>query len=620
MTPTIPGVDASAPRFPNSIVAGAKHRRRQRLRSGIMILVALGVVAAGAFVATNVTRSEAPQYRTAVAAAQQVDAVLTSVATIEPVTQASVAFPVAGTVATVDIASGDTVTAGQRLATLDTTELEASLRSAQATLAQAQLVLQTALDGDDPSSLQTGQGIADTVSGGADAMLLPAATGDAVWSFASAVTVSDDDLTSAQQAVLSAQTAVSNAIADASATLGSATSVCAAVGDSVTVTTDPDDPTAPPSVDTSPIEACQAALNDVLSAQQGVSDAQDALATAASSLNDLLAQRAADLAPPPPTPATTVPDTESTTTTSAPSASSTAPTTSTPAGSTPGGSSPDGSSPDSSVPTGGSGGGGFSGGGASGGGAGGSTSSTPSAEDLIAYQSAVDAAQLAVSAANQAIAQATIVSPIDGQVISIGFAVGDSAEAASATQAVVVEGSGGFEASTTVSITHIPEVKVGQAATLLADGSSQPIDGQVTSISTVPDASASTTSYRVTISLTGDTSTLGNGAVGTVTITTGTTTAAVAVPTSAVTAEDGRYTVTTFDGTTATAVQVEVGVIGAAWTEITRGIDAGQTVVVADLSKPLPSAATDTSNASSGTTGGPFGGAFPGGGFGARRG
>ena len=53
-------------------------------------------------------------YRTAKVATQAVDEVLDAVATVEPVSQATVAFPVAGTVAQVDVAVGDTVAVGDR--------------------------------------------------------------------------------------------------------------------------------------------------------------------------------------------------------------------------------------------------------------------------------------------------------------------------------------------------------------------------------------------------------------------------------------------------------------------------------------------------------------------------
>ena len=56
------------------------------------------------------------------------------VGTVEPVNDASASFQVAGKVATVTAAVGDTVTAGQTLASLDPTALGQSVSSAQSSL------------------------------------------------------------------------------------------------------------------------------------------------------------------------------------------------------------------------------------------------------------------------------------------------------------------------------------------------------------------------------------------------------------------------------------------------------------------------------------------------------
>ena len=90
------------------------------------------------------------------------------------------------------------------------------------------------------------------------------------------------------------------------------------------------------------------------------------------------------------------------------------------------------------------------------------------------------------------------------------------------------------------------------------------------------------------------------------------------MPTSAVHADNGQHSVTVLDGTTTRDVDVEIGAIGAAWTEITVGLDAGSVVVLADLDEPLPGTATDSSGSTQiGFPGGgqlPGGGRFPGGG------
>ncbi len=216
-----------------------------------------------------------------------------------------------------------------------------------------------------------------------------------------------------------------------------------------------------------------------------------------------------------------------------------------------------------------------------------------------------------MAVAQQAVAQATLVSPIAGTVQQVGIAVGDSVSAGSSTAAIVVVGEGGYEVTTTVTVDDLPDVEVGQAVTITADGAAQPVDGQVVGIGTVPTSSGSATTYPVTVGLTEQPEGFRNGATASLSIVTARTDDAVAVPTSAVTFQNGRSTVTVLDDGTPSTVTVQTGAVGDTWTEITDGLDVGQTVVLADLDAPLPSSATD----SQGTTGG-FGGGFGGGGFG----
>ena len=248
-----------------------------------------------------------------------------------------------------------------------------------------------------------------------------------------------------------------------------------------------------------------------------------------------------------------------------------------------------------------------------------SQGSSPSSADLVKYQKQVDAAEADVTVAEQAVAQAAIVSPIAGQVVAVNIAVGDEiSSAASSTQNIVVKGSGGYEATTSISVDRISDVAVGQPATVLADGRSAPIEGKVVAISEAPDStsSSSTTTYRVTVALDHPEDDLRNGGTATIAIITKQATSALAVPTSAVSASGTRRTVTVLDGSTTTQVQVGVGVVGDTWTEITSGLP-GQTVVLATVTKPLPDSATSGSNTNGGATffggggGGPGGGGAP---------
>jgi trimeric autotransporter adhesin len=109
-------------------------------------------------------------------------------------------------------------------------------------------------------------------------------------------------------------------------------------------------------------------------------------------------------------------------------------------------------------------------------------------------------------------------------------------------------------------------------------------------------ASTATTTYTVIVSLPADAPSLTNGAIGTVGIVTGTA-SGIALPSSAVGTTGGRHAVTVLDGSTTRDVAVQIGVVGDQWTQVTSGLTAGQQVVLATLSEPLPRSATATNNA-----------------------
>jgi multidrug efflux pump subunit AcrA (membrane-fusion protein) len=103
------------------------------------------VILAGAGTAYALQGSQTAAYRTAAVTTGSVSQTLQQSGTIEPVSQATVSFPVSGTVAAVAVEPGQTVTTGQTLAALDTTTLQAALTTQYAALAAAQLTLQQAL-------------------------------------------------------------------------------------------------------------------------------------------------------------------------------------------------------------------------------------------------------------------------------------------------------------------------------------------------------------------------------------------------------------------------------------------------------------------------------------------
>lgn len=229
-------------------------------------------------------------------------------------------------------------------------------------------------------------------------------------------TSSDPQLAALQQAVLDAQVAVDDAIAASDAAMAAARTVCATDdGDG-----DPADEV--PAGDTS---VCLAALDEVQIAQAATAAAQQQLAAASDALDEHLGTIAAEA----------------------------------------GDSGTGGSAPDQTP-----------------------SEVRPSADpcgrtgrhrvvaerrvELVAYQKAVSAAELQVLVAEQAVAEATIVAPIGGTVVAVGFEPGEDVTAASATQTVIIQGDSGVEAVTTVALSDIASIEVGQPATVLSDGSS----------------------------------------------------------------------------------------------------------------------------------------------------
>jgi HlyD family secretion protein len=257
--------------------------------------------------------------------------------------------------------------------------------------------------------------------------------------------------------------------------------------------------------------------------------------------------------------------------------------------------------------TGGSGSGSF-------GGSGGSGSSGPAtAATLASDQANLDSANADLSEAKQNLAAATLVAPISGTVAEVDVTSGQQVTGSTGTSSsadFVIEGAGGEEATTTVSVSDIGEIKVGQPATITMDGSATPLDGRVTSIGMLSSTSSSgSASYPVTIGLDSGAPTLFAGSDAQVSITLASVRDAVTVPTSAVESIGDISFVTVMENGKPERVRVTVGATGPELTQITSGLSVGEQVVLADLSTPLP---TNTNPFASRSLTGAGGGGFAG--------
>lgn len=125
----------------------ARFRRRTKIITAAAVLI---VVAAAvwvfAFQLPSQNAAAQPITQTAAASLQTLEKTVEVSGTTTPAVQEDVSFEVSGTVTAVNATAGQTVAAGDVLATVDTLELRADLLEAEATLAEAKSTLADAED------------------------------------------------------------------------------------------------------------------------------------------------------------------------------------------------------------------------------------------------------------------------------------------------------------------------------------------------------------------------------------------------------------------------------------------------------------------------------------------
>jgi multidrug resistance efflux pump len=229
----------------------------------------------------------------------------------------------------------------------------------------------------------------------------------------------------------------------------------------------------------------------------------------------------------------------------------------------------------------------------------------PSASQLAADQAAVDSAQASLDSARQNLAQASLVAPTAGTVGAVSVTVGQQVAARASAPQIVVLGQGVDQVVTQVGESDIGRVRPGDAATVTPDGQPAPLPGTVVAVGLLPSGTGSPVTYPVTIGLTGTPPALPAGSGASVALTVASATGVLTVPTSAVHTDPSGTSVTVLRDGAATPVPVALGAVGAGRTQIVSGLQAGDAVVLADLTQPLPSAGTAGLRGLGGGQGGP---------------
>ncbi len=243
---------------------------------------------------------------------------------------------------------------------------------------------------------------------------------------------------------------------------------------------------------------------------------------------------------------------------------------------------------------------------------GGSSANTDTPQQIASDQAAIDTAEANLTEVEQSLGAATLTSPINGTVVSVGINVGDTVSANSSTEIITIIGTNAYEAQATLDSSQVASVKVGQSAAVEVDGVNGTLEGTVAQVGPVQSSSSGYT-YPVVVALPATSGSLHAGSAANVVISTGEVSNVVAVPTSAVQSLGTRSYVLELANGQLTRKVITVGMVGETYTQVLSGLAPGQSVVLVDYAEAVPSSNTNTTNLGSFLGGG--GGGFGGGGF-----
>ena len=204
------------------------------------------------------------------------------------------------------------------------------------------------------------------------------------------------------------------------------------------------------------------------------------------------------------------------------------------------------------------------------------------AQDLVA----ITRAEQAVRKARADLDGATLRAPIAGVIGQIDFTENS---VASADSGITIVGSGASEVTVRVPLALMGKVTAGRPAEVIPPGATKPVQGKVTSVSLLPNASAPG-SYDTVISVAHSPVALTTGVSATVRIEVASATDVPVVPMSATVPIDERQATVQVLGPQGIEERtITTGIKGVTRIEVTKGLTVGQRLVIADPTRPLPS-------------------------------
>ena len=209
----------------------------------------------------------------------------------------------------------------------------------------------------------------------------------------------------------------------------------------------------------------------------------------------------------------------------------------------------------------------------------------PDGRELSASEAAIESAQTLVAAAEQAVADTTIIAPINGRIGFVTYVVGESSGSLTATDrtGITLLPEGDLEITADFAEADAARVRIGDpvTATFAALGGASAA-GTVTAVDEVATTGAnSLVTYGVRVQLTDAPEGVREGMTASVTVTVDEVTDVLLVPAGVVTERDGRaFVLRPLEDGTTEEVAVTLGLKGDVATEVQSGLSAGDTVVV----------------------------------------
>lgn len=237
----------------------------------------------------------------------------------------------------------------------------------------------------------------------------------------------------------------------------------------------------------------------------------------------------------------------------------------------------------------------------------------------------VRSAKASLAAAEDDLEDAVLRSPIAGTVASVAVEIGDTVGSGSTSGS----GSSGTSASTSttaaqfviiatakwkvegsIGAADLGSVKPGQEVSVTTDAGTEALTGTVSSVGVVATSTSDdgTAAFPVVITLSGTHTGLYSGTTASAVITTGSYPDVLTVPTAAIRTEDGKTVVTTVTNGTNSTVEVEVGTVFGSATEITSGLEEGDTVLITITRRTTSTSSTDSQQGGFGIPGSGMGG------------